>query len=72
MSIKIGSMTIGYVQTNCYFVYDDEKKEAIVFDPAADGVGIYSYTLSITTYFVLFGALVISIFVNTLGVTVIE
>ena len=45
MSIKIGSMTIGYVQTNCYFVYDDEKKEAIVFDPAADGVGIYNALL---------------------------
>lgn len=45
MSIKIGSMTIGYVQTNCYFVYDDEKREAIVFDPAADGVGIYNALL---------------------------
>ncbi|MDO4187475.1 MAG: MBL fold metallo-hydrolase [Lachnospiraceae bacterium] len=45
MSIKIGYMTIGYVQTNCYFVYDDEKKEAIVFDPAADGAGIYNALL---------------------------
>lgn len=45
MSIKIGSMTIGYVQTNCYFVYDDEKKDAIVFDPAIDGEGIYNALL---------------------------
>lgn len=42
MAIKIGSMTIGYVQTNCYFVYDEDKKEAIVFDPAADGEGIFN------------------------------
>lgn len=41
MSLKIGNMVIGYIQTNCYFVYDDDKKEAIVFDPAADGEGIY-------------------------------
>ena len=45
MSIKIGSMTIGYVQTNCYFVYDEDKKEAIVFDPATDGAGIYNALL---------------------------
>lgn len=42
MSLKVGSMTIGYVQTNCYFVYDEDKKEAIVFDPATDGEGIYN------------------------------
>lgn len=46
MSIKIGCMVIGYVQTNCYFVYDDEKKEAIVFDPPADGEGIYASLLA--------------------------
>lgn len=40
MALKIGSMCIGYVQTNCYFVYDEEKMEALVFDPAVDGKGI--------------------------------
>lgn len=42
MSLKIGSMCIGYVQTNCYFVYEEDKKKAIVFDPATDGKGIYN------------------------------
>ena len=45
MSIKIGSMTIGYVQTNCYLGHEDEKKEGIVVDAAADGVGIYNALL---------------------------
>lgn len=40
MGLKIGSMCIGYVQTNCYFVYDEDKKEALLFDPAVDGKGI--------------------------------
>lgn len=45
MGLKIGSMCIGYVQTNCYFIYDEEKKEALVFDPATDGKGIYNALL---------------------------
>lgn len=40
MSLKIGSMVLGYVSTNCYFVYDEDKKEAIVVDPPSDGEGI--------------------------------
>lgn len=40
MALKIGRTVAGYVQTNVYFVYDDEKKQAIVFDPADDGKGI--------------------------------
>lgn len=42
MALKIGSMCLGYVQTNCYFVYDEDKKEALVFDPPTDGEGIYT------------------------------
>lgn len=42
MGLKIGCMTIGYVQTNCYFVYDEDEKKAILFDPAIDGEGIYN------------------------------
>lgn len=40
MSIKIGCMTIGNVQTNCYFVYDEVEKKALLFDPPTDGAGI--------------------------------
>lgn len=41
MGLKIGNIVVGYVQTNVYFVYDEERKNAIVFDPADDGEGIY-------------------------------
>lgn len=40
MALKIGRIVSGYVQTNVYFVYDEEKKQAIVFDPADNGSGI--------------------------------
>lgn len=42
MNLKIGSMCIGPVQTNCYFVYDNDKKEALIFDPPTDGEGIFN------------------------------
>lgn len=41
MALKIGRMVLGYVSTNVYFVYDENNKKAIVFDPADDGDGIY-------------------------------
>ncbi len=41
MACKIGSLVIGPVATNCYYVYDDEKNEALVFDPALYGEKIY-------------------------------
>lgn len=40
--LKIGRMCMGPVQTNCYFVYDDETKKAVVFDVPCDGEGIYN------------------------------
>lgn len=40
--IKIGSMVIGSVQTNCYILYDDETMEVVVFDPADGGDTIYA------------------------------
>lgn len=46
MSVKIGGMCLGAVQTNCYFVYDSDTKEAIVFDPPEDGERIYNALLS--------------------------
>ena len=36
--IKVGRMVLGMVETNCYFVYDDDSKETIVIDPAKDGL----------------------------------
>ena len=39
--LKIGKMVIGTVQTNCYFVYKENEKEAIVIDPADQGEKIY-------------------------------
>lgn len=36
--ICIGRMVLGMVETNCYFIYDDETKEAIVVDPAKKGI----------------------------------
>lgn len=39
--LKIGRMVLGSFSTNCYFLYDDDKKEAIVVDPADQGTGIF-------------------------------
>ena len=41
-SIKIGRMAIGSYQTNCYFVYREDSKRAVVIDPADNGAQIYS------------------------------
>lgn len=40
--LKIGRIVLGVCQTNCYFVYEEGKKEAIVFDPADKGDYIYN------------------------------
>lgn len=42
---KIGKLTIGMYQTNCYFLYDIDEKKAIVFDPADNGKYIYDTLL---------------------------
>ncbi len=41
MGLKIGRTVLGNVETNCYFVYNDKEKKALVFDPGDDGNGIY-------------------------------
>jgi len=33
MSINLDRIVVGHFQTNCYMVYDDEVKEAIITDP---------------------------------------
>ena len=40
--LKIGRITLGVCQTNCYFVYEAGKKEVLVFDPADKGDYIYN------------------------------
>ena len=35
-------MAIGSYQTNCYFVYREDSKKAVVIDPADNGAQIYS------------------------------
>ncbi len=37
---KIGRMVLGSYQTNCYFIYQEERKRAIVVDPADQGAKI--------------------------------
>lgn len=40
--LKIGRIVLGVCQTNCYFVYEEGKTQAIVFDPADKGNYIYN------------------------------
>lgn len=42
MDIKIGRIVLGSLQTNCYFVFREDSKKAVVFDPADRGVDIYN------------------------------
>ena len=35
--LKIGKITLGVCQTNCYFVYEEGSGKALVFDPADRG-----------------------------------
>jgi glyoxylase-like metal-dependent hydrolase (beta-lactamase superfamily II) len=37
MACKIGSFVMGIAATNCYYLYDEEQKEALVFDPPCNG-----------------------------------
>ena len=39
--IKIGRMTMGMCQTNCYFLYREGCSEVMLFDPPAAGRQIY-------------------------------
>ena len=40
--LKIGRIMLGMCQTNCYFVYEEGKHKALVFDPADKGEYIYN------------------------------
>jgi hydroxyacylglutathione hydrolase len=38
--LKYKALVLGELQTNCYLAWNDESKEAVVIDPADDGVTI--------------------------------
>lgn len=40
-NLKIGKLTMGICQTNCYFVYEEGKNKVLFFDPADHGEYIY-------------------------------
>ena len=42
MSIKIDCIRVGMLETNCYLVYDEDRKEAIITDPGDNGDFIVS------------------------------
>lgn len=46
-AIKVRKRTLGVAGTNCYFVYNDENKKAIVFDPADAGSTLYELVRNI-------------------------
>lgn len=35
--MKIHCMQVGMIQTNCYILWDENKKKALIIDPGADG-----------------------------------
>ncbi|MEZ0324223.1 MAG: MBL fold metallo-hydrolase [Hydrogenothermaceae bacterium] len=35
--MKIKKITVGFIQENCYIVFDEKTKDAVVIDPGADG-----------------------------------
>lgn len=39
--LKIEKMILGYVGTNCYYIYDEVERKALVFDPADKGRYIF-------------------------------
>ena len=40
-NVKIGRIVLGAISTNCYFLFNDEINEAVIFDPADEGAKIY-------------------------------
>lgn len=40
--IKVGRIVVGALQTNCYFVFREDCKQAVVVDPADRGADIYN------------------------------
>lgn len=45
MDIKVGKLTLGSYQTNCYLVYREDTMDVLVVDPADNGSFIYEKLL---------------------------
>lgn len=43
MAAKLGKLVLGIVGTNCYYLYDESLGQAIVIDPADEGIKIYTH-----------------------------
>jgi hydroxyacylglutathione hydrolase len=43
MHMKIHHMQVGMIQTNCYILWDEEEKKALIIDPGADGEKILKW-----------------------------
>lgn len=41
--MKIHHMQVGMIQTNCYILWDDAEKKALIVDPGADGEKILKW-----------------------------
>ena len=41
LELKIEKMILGIVGTNCYYIYNEEERKALVFDPADNGSKIF-------------------------------
>lgn len=40
-NIKIGRIVLGMVSTNCYFLFNEDNREVVIFDPADNGDKIF-------------------------------
>ena len=45
-AMKIDTLMVGPIQTNCYIVYNEGAEEAVVIDPGADAEKIRDYAES--------------------------
>lgn len=43
MAINLGKLVLGIVGTNCYYIYNESARQAIVVDPGDDGIKIYTH-----------------------------
>ncbi|MCX7738816.1 MAG: MBL fold metallo-hydrolase [Hydrogenothermaceae bacterium] len=35
--MRVKKVTVGFIQENCYIIYDEESKDAVIVDPGAEG-----------------------------------
>ena len=47
MGVKIGKITLGMCQTNCFFLYQEDSKKVVLIDPADQGKYIHDKLASV-------------------------